>query len=428
MISRPADTKWGQRSALSILVNEFNQEEAFSGRHPWEKMRATGSPLHWAIYEDNVDAVKLLLENEADVNLVDSSGKTPLHLAAWHGSSPEILTELLNAGAGPGGRLNAILEATREGDLELLKILAEADPETLRAADRFTSNGLMYLPDSVPVFQYLLAQGLSLFNHEHFVFSAVTINTTVSRSNAFIFNSGLLSQCTEELMADAFAYALDVGRYTVIKWLYRSVWNHLFPALLNVTRSGWASPLCVAAARHGVDQVQDLIDMGAEIDLEGCSYGSPLMVACILGNLDVTRRLVRLGASLFYVSQDGLPRSAVALSSRHQEVKRWLLVDRHIEQPKLEYQPSQSTPKQQAWSGPRLFRLALPEYMHRNSDESQWSHLQRLQKWKGGLLGSTLAETRRNSGLDFEADLEAESRKTQAQAAHRQFLARLGEE
>lgn len=137
--------------------------------------------------------------------------------------------------------------------------------------------------------------------------------------------------------------------------------------------------------------------------MEGSPYGSPVMVGCALGSLNMVKYLVRAGAALFYVNEDGLPRSAVALSSRHKEVKRWLLGERHTEQRKLEYQSSSSKNHESPWSGPRIFKLALPAYMHRDDDESLWDHLQRLQKWKRELMGSTLAESRLNSGLDLNA-------------------------
>ncbi|KAG6354207.1 hypothetical protein INS49_004811 [Diaporthe citri] len=67
MICLPADIiGWRGRSSLSILVNEVNQDQAFSNGPPWTQGMPSGSPLHWAIRKSDVSAVKLLLENEAE--------------------------------------------------------------------------------------------------------------------------------------------------------------------------------------------------------------------------------------------------------------------------------------------------------------------------------------------------------------------------
>lgn len=380
--------------------------------------------------DDNIPAVQLLLQHGADVNQLDSCGKSPLLLVVTNDSSSEILRILLDAGAGPSGRLDAVIVATRNGNLDAIKILAEADPEIVTAADRFSAHGLIHHAglESVEVMQYLLSQGISPFTHGPYLFSSITISMISSPCPEFFFNSGWMSQSNEALIADAFAFALDDDKVPVIRNLYRTLRKDFFSSLANSTRQGWASPLCVAASKNRAQLARELVRMGAKIDLEGSPYGSPLMVACALGSLDMVKCLVRAGAALFYVNEDGLLRSAVVSSSRHQEIKRWLLFERHNEQQKLEYQSCPSKSHESPWSGPRIFKLTLPAYMHRDYDESRWDHLQRLQRWRRELMGSTLAESRLNSGLDLEAGYEDEARRNDAEAARRKFIARLGED
>ena len=43
------------------------------------------TPLHMAAEQNNVDVLKLLLEQSVDCNIGNVSGKTPLHLAAIMG-------------------------------------------------------------------------------------------------------------------------------------------------------------------------------------------------------------------------------------------------------------------------------------------------------------------------------------------------------
>nr|XP_002739394.1 PREDICTED: ankyrin-3-like [Saccoglossus kowalevskii] len=56
------------------------------------------APLHHAVYEGNLDCVKLLLCHNADVNVQDHCGYSPLHLAAKY-KRIEILQELILKGA-----------------------------------------------------------------------------------------------------------------------------------------------------------------------------------------------------------------------------------------------------------------------------------------------------------------------------------------
>ncbi|XP_046584342.1 oxysterol-binding protein-related protein 1-like [Haliotis rubra] len=56
------------------------------------------TPLHLASYFGHYDTVKILLENGADLNIVNTVGDTPLHQAA-HTAREQVLTVLLEYGA-----------------------------------------------------------------------------------------------------------------------------------------------------------------------------------------------------------------------------------------------------------------------------------------------------------------------------------------
>jgi len=54
------------------------------------------TPLLLAVVQNALEAVKLLLEREANVHCKDKEGYTALHKAAWSGNI-EMITALLNA-------------------------------------------------------------------------------------------------------------------------------------------------------------------------------------------------------------------------------------------------------------------------------------------------------------------------------------------
>ncbi|POS69954.1 hypothetical protein DHEL01_v211651 [Diaporthe helianthi] len=431
----PADlTSWRGRTALSIFVSSSNHAGALSGMSPWRETWPPGSALHWAIRSSNITAVRLLLKNEAALNQVDSSEMTPLRLAVLSRHPAKLVQELLEAGAGLAekscDRIEAMKSAIRNGDLELVKTLAQADPETLKSVDKYGADSFLQTAGSQAVYQHLVSQGSDPFEVQVGQSAVTWLLAPFSLWSGFAINSGLVLQSPEDSLVISLAYLAYSGSSTdthLVKRLRRALPIDVSTRIVTNTCRGLASPICLAASVSAADRMEALITMRTELDSEGCRYGSPLMAACAWGNLDAARCLVRAGALLCYVNDEGVQRSAISAASRHQKVIKWLLVDRHGEQPKLDYQPSQVTARETVWSGPRLFELALPAYMHRDFGESRWTHLLRLQRWREELRGATLAESRWDRGLDLEAGFEAESRQRDAQTAHDRFLASIGE-
>ncbi len=83
--------------------------------------------LHWAAVRRSADALKLLCEKGADVNVRNNDGETPLHIAARNGYT-EIMRELLSYDADPN-TCNAFgftptYSATSFGYKDAVRILA----------------------------------------------------------------------------------------------------------------------------------------------------------------------------------------------------------------------------------------------------------------------------------------------------------------
>ena len=90
---------------------------------------ADGStPLQWAVYEDDADAVRELIAAGADVTVANKYGASPMSLAA-EVANTEILKALLDAGAdansaNPEG-MTALLAVARTGNVEAAKLLLD---------------------------------------------------------------------------------------------------------------------------------------------------------------------------------------------------------------------------------------------------------------------------------------------------------------
>ena len=74
--------------------------------------------LHWAVYHDDVELAKILLQRGAKAAVENRYGVTPLYLACLNGN-PRLVEELLRAGADPNtaraGGETALMTAARTG-------------------------------------------------------------------------------------------------------------------------------------------------------------------------------------------------------------------------------------------------------------------------------------------------------------------------
>ena len=111
------------------------------------------TPLHWAVYEDDIESAKLLLLHEANPNLFDGYGRTALHEAARLGSN-EMLTLMMGNGGEPKVRdqrnnWGALLWAAFSGKKETLQTLmqhVDVD-EDVRAANNMDIYGIVLQQD-----------------------------------------------------------------------------------------------------------------------------------------------------------------------------------------------------------------------------------------------------------------------------------------
>ena len=97
-----------------------------------------------AISYNSLDEVKLLLAHGADPNLPDNAGWTPLHFAAWFGSTPVVLKELIDHGAKVDARndrgITPLYFASVSGHDAQVKLLLE------KGADRSIASKNGYTP------------------------------------------------------------------------------------------------------------------------------------------------------------------------------------------------------------------------------------------------------------------------------------------
>ncbi len=102
--------------------------------------------LHWAAHHDDADAVKLLIDAGADASARNRYGVTPLALACTNGNAA-IVRALLDAGADPNSALpggeTALMTASRTGRVRAVQTLLERGAE-VDARERNSQTAIMW--------------------------------------------------------------------------------------------------------------------------------------------------------------------------------------------------------------------------------------------------------------------------------------------
>ena len=112
--------------------------------------------------------------------------------------------------------------------------------------------------------------------------------------------------------------------------------------LINTSNRFSELPVHIAACEGTSETVSLYIEAGADIEVETRRWGTALLAACTGGRFDTVQLLVLRGARISY-ERDGEIFSAFKAAKHFPEIIRWLLIDRHNFQRRLNWS-SDSTP------------------------------------------------------------------------------------
>ena len=283
---------------------------------------------------------------------LDSFQDTPLHLAALSGHTT-IVKILLRAGASPHA-LNQYLDtpcmlAAESDDLNSLKALVEAGAGlTTRDVGHNTLLHRTVASEGAnkayAVALYIMTKTTGYKLQSENVYGE-SIMASMLRYGYPLLTTFLLNS---ELDPDAFypgkwncltAATLNGGfPPKMLRVLLRRVPNGLLPTLLTHRSPSAGTPLYTACTIAPLstrnERIKILLDAGADIEHEGGDHGTPLMGACAAGRLSVVKLLVMKGANTCYW-KDGEVYSAFQRAKHFPEIRRWLLVGRYTDGPRL---------------------------------------------------------------------------------------------
>ena len=333
------------QEALDRVVNLQVRDESFvwywNGK-PFPDRFILARPLHIAASIGNLQVGSMLLAHGASVGSVNGRYATPLHYAADDGQIA-VLNLLLEAGANPNALdwncQSPAMRAAEQGHVNCFRVLLEAGAD-MQLRDLWGQTALHLAAEfgAEDMFIFLMNKMSGCEMATEDILGRSVLYAAMCQPLAFPM-SFLLS-----LAPSAAAYASETRNTvttailrrstTEFKMLLRRIPASLTLRLLNQRDVQRGTPLHSAAIDEKLDIITILLDAGAQLKLEACDHGTALMGACAIGRLASVKFLVAKGAKTSYV-QDGQSYSAFAAAKNHPEIRRWLLVGRFSEGPKV---------------------------------------------------------------------------------------------
>ena len=255
--------------------------------------------IHQAIDRDTVEMIKLLVKIGADIEEVDSQGRTPLIHAASN-FEHEICEFLLESGAGVGTHNSAVLkgcihQAIDRGTVKWIKLLVKlgADIEELDSQGR---TPLIHAASKVrqEICEFLLESGAGVGTQ----------------------NSAMLKGCIHQTIGR------DYGSVAMIRLLVT-----LGADIEELDYRG-RTPLIHAASKLRREICEFLLESAAGVGtqnsaiLEGCIHAA---ISGSYGSLAMIRLLVKLGADIEELDSQGRTPLIHAASKSEQEICEFLL-------------------------------------------------------------------------------------------------------
>lgn len=248
--------------------------------------------LHWASLKGDLEMVQLLLKAGANVKAATRIGSlTPLYLAASTGSAP-VIAELLRAGADANAMnsmngATALMKAASAGSADAVKLLLDRGAAVNAVEPGHNQNALMFAAASGrgEAIRILAARGADLR-----ATSKVTqiLPQKDFDSNEFPLDADLILHANLPPGKEAAAAAL-AGRRA------------------SPTVSGGLTALLLAARDGQLDAVRALVEVGADVNQQSAGdKTNPITMAIINGHFEVARFLLDHGANPNIANQDGL--------------------------------------------------------------------------------------------------------------------------
>ncbi len=332
----------GNLELVKKLIAQGADVNASAGDKPW-------APLIAAACAGHTQVVKLLLENGSKVNAGDPYGYTPLHYAIWC-DDEEAVRMLVAAGADINRRTseqneyNAFFEAVWNGHKGIIKTFIDAGANVnYKDAYGYTPLHYAVVGNNTEVAMLFVGTGVSIPDFHRAAFEG-----NLAKVTDFV-ESGMDVDTKDKVGWTPTYWALSTGHKEVFKYLLsqgaettaktsrgRTLLHQASQAgflemvkLLiaegadvNVTANNGQHPLGDAAVNGHEDIVKLLIASGAKVNLTAAGKGTALHAAAFRGHSTILDFLIANGADVNVNARNGTPLHFAADAGIRVEDKR----------------------------------------------------------------------------------------------------------
>ncbi|KAH0427673.1 ankyrin repeat protein [Colletotrichum camelliae] len=244
------------------------------------------TPLHWAVAMRSEKVIDELIKFGADIDALDNFQRTPLICAADINSA-RIVKKLVCAGADTScydeEDYTALVIAVQHGNLEMIRYL-EGDNMSIDTSSRMGATVLNAVNDSgiaaPKMFSYFLSKGVDPHRRGMKTMGPVTGafkgQPGYVALGVYILNTGLLASVDESDNGNPLAQVVATCGQDVklLKMIFRFLNSHnMCGRFLEYRSIEDSTALCNAAIAESIPCLDILLQMGADINREGCVQG-----------------------------------------------------------------------------------------------------------------------------------------------------------
>jgi ankyrin repeat protein len=284
--------------------------------------------LHLVVFTRNVEAAEILLRAGADLEARDEEGMTALQVASLKGSNKPMVDLLVKAGAnlntrGFNGMTPLMHAARKQHGLKNVKHLMSFAQGALdlQATDRHGGTALQYAIEgkNIDAATFLIEAGLDPLQVDKFGCSPIQRALRLRLTQFTLENLPEVDTICSPVQGSILNTAAFMGNEVVVTELLKRVPEKDQVEYVNLP-CDVGTPLYCSAYIMEISTMERLIEKGAQINFVGGPAGSALMAACVVGNVEGVRLLLKKGAELECTKFDGTTITAEEAAQHHENV------------------------------------------------------------------------------------------------------------
>lgn len=243
-------------------------------------------PVHCAVRSGNLEIVKMLVQDGANVMQIDDRQRTPLHYACYSGNvdAAEVLLKW-NARLDPknSNGMTPLHLAVQEGHIELVRLFLRHQ-RLIDVRRPIPVDGKKSSSDSIVNL---------LDNHERTPLHLAASLGRLDMVTLMLQRQDAILDLMDRWRRTPLHVATEAGNMKIVHLLLK----HNSDVLNQVDKTGF-TPLHKACECGRMEMIRIFLDSGAKVDSADFKGSAPLHIACRIRNLDVVKLLLANDASV----------------------------------------------------------------------------------------------------------------------------------